>query len=139
MSISLKSSPFISTEFHCKHAHDDGDCVSCLLNESNCKELCTGSEYCPFFCPRTGITNNLNKSNAGLKIYPGIYQHFKGKYYQVLCISEHTETAEKMVIYQALYEPYKIYCRPLSMFEEDIDDIDLNYRGPRFIRQNFEE
>lgn len=136
MSISLNSSPFRFTEFHCKHAYDSGKEICCLLGDSNCKELCSGSKSCPFFQPNSGIINNLNSSNTKTEIFPGVYKHFKGKYYQVICLCEHTETAEKLVVYQALYSPYRIYCRPLSMFIEDIDDIEYNYRGPRFIRQS---
>lgn len=141
MSISLEFSPFRSTEFQCEHASEHGDpCVVCCnVDDSNCRSICSGSDRCPFFKPKTGIINNLSQSNKDVGIYPGIYKHFKGKNYKVICICEHTETSEKMVVYQALYEPYKIYCRPLSMFEEDVDDIKYNYRGPRFIRQKFEE
>ena len=32
----------------------------------------------------------------------GIYKHYKGGYYQVLGIGEHTETGERMVVYIAL-------------------------------------
>ena len=34
---------------------------------------------------------------------------------------QHTVTGESMVVYQALYSPYKIYCRPQDMFLSEVD------------------
>lgn len=89
--------------------------------------------YYSEYCPQCG--KKLYLSDEEVKdITPGIYQHFKGKQYKVLEVAEHTETSEKLVIYQALYEPYTIYARPLKMFVEDVEDISNRYRGPRFFK-----
>lgn len=68
------------------------------------------------------------------KFKPGdIIRHFKrddlyesekvgNKYlYQVIGIAKHTETEELMLVYQALYHPFQMFTRPLSMAEEKVD------------------
>ena len=62
-----------------------------------------------------------------------VYRHFKGKYYMVHMIAEHTETGEKMVIYQAMYGDYKMYARPFEMFTSKVDkekypEVEQEYR-----------
>ena len=50
-----------------------------------------------------------------------IYRHFKGNMYRILNIAEHTETGEKLVIYQSVDDESKIYARPLDMFMSTVD------------------
>ena len=59
-----------------------------------------------------------------------IVQHFKREWvdhntseylYKVLAFAQHTENGEKLVIYQALYSPFKTCARPYSMFMSEVD------------------
>jgi len=71
-------------------------------------------------------------------VRPGIYQHFKGGKYLVLCVSTSTEDNEKIVVYTPLYGEYagKICHRTFKNFTEHVDRRDFNYIGPRFRRLN---
>lgn len=82
-----------------------------------------------------------------------IVQHFKRELledtnntlylYKILEIAEHTETKERLVIYQALYEDttkeinFKVFARPYDMFMSEVDhikypDIKQQYRFERY-------
>jgi len=69
----------------------------------------------------------------------GLYQHYKGDFYQVLGICRHTETGEACVVYQALSGDYGLWARPQAMFEESIEmDGKLQLRF-KFIRELLEK
>ena len=50
-----------------------------------------------------------------------MYRHFKGNLYQIRCLARSSETREMMVVYQAMYDTFEIYVRPLSSFMEEVD------------------
>ena len=60
----------------------------------------------------------------------GKYKHYKGKFYEVLGLTLHTETREPMVLYKALYPvtdlpeefgKIPLFVRPKTMFEEMVE------------------
>ena len=70
----------------------------------------------------TGIERDINIGD--------IVQHFKREWvdkntteylYKVLAFASHTENGEKLVIYQALYPPFKTCARPYDMFMSKVD------------------
>ncbi len=55
----------------------------------------------------------------------GKYQHYKGKYYEVIGVARHSETLEEFVVYRALYESKEfgknaLWIRPKRMFLENV-------------------
>lgn len=60
------------------------------------------------------------------------YRHFKGNCYQVLAIARSSEDESEQVVYQALYPPFTIYVRPLSMFMSEVDRAKYPDAGQRY-------
>jgi hypothetical protein len=55
----------------------------------------------------------------------GRYQHYKGKFHEVIGVARHSETLEELVVYRALYDSEKfgknsLWVRPKSMFLERV-------------------
>lgn len=67
-------------------------------------------------------------------IVPGIYEHYKGKRYEVIGVARHSETLSEMVVYRALYESElgkdALWVRPAGMFFELVEKD--GKRIPRF-------
>ncbi len=70
-------------------------------------------------------------------LVPGdFYRHFKNKIYQIKGIAYHSETKERMVVYQAMYGTFDMYVRPYDMFMSEVDrqkypDVKQKYRFER--------
>ena len=65
----------------------------------------------------------------------GIYKHYKGNEYRVLAIATHSETLEKLVVYQALYGSYGIWVRPINMWNEIVEVNGQQVKRFEFIRE----
>lgn len=96
----------------------------------------------------TEESENRNTDTPKRDIQVGdIVQHFKREWvspetseylYKVLAVAYHTENGEKLVIYQALYAPFKICARPYDMFMSEVDrekypDIRQKYRFEKVV------
>lgn len=64
------------------------------------------------------------------ELKPGVYRHFKGNRYELLCVATHSETLEAMVVYRALYGDGGVWVRPAAMWTEHVEKD--GYSGPRF-------
>lgn len=72
-----------------------------------------------------------------MEILPGMYQHYKGNFYEVIGVAHHSETLEELVVYRALSDSPKfgqnsLWVRPKKMFLENVEYD--GKRAPRFTR-----
>lgn len=56
----------------------------------------------------------------------GIYEHYKGKWYEVIGVARHSETLEELVVYRALYNSEEfgdnaLWVRSKKMFLKDVE------------------
>jgi hypothetical protein len=63
---------------------------------------------------------------------PGLYRHYKGNMYKVMCTVRHSETLEPMTLYRALYGKNDLWVRPAAMFEEEV--VIDGVAQPRFVK-----
>lgn len=70
------------------------------------------------------------------QLRPGLYRHFKGSYYRLIEVAQHTETREALAIYHKNNESDQLWARPLAMFvgRVKVDGVKL----PRFVRVRLE-
>lgn len=50
-----------------------------------------------------------------------VYKHFKGDYYLVVDVANHSETQERYVVYRKLYGDGSLWIRPMDMFLSEVD------------------
>lgn len=74
-----------------------------------------------------------------------IVKHFKREFvdqstteylYRIVAFAHHSETDEQLVIYEALYPPFKVCARPYAMFMSEVDrekypEVQQQYRFER--------
>ena len=58
------------------------------------------------------------------QIQTGLYEHYKGKRYEVIGLAHHSETREPLVVYKMLYASDfpegSLWVRPFKMFTENV-------------------
>ena len=69
---------------------------------------------------------------------PGeVYRHFKNGWYKVIGIALHTETEERLVIYQSLSGDRGIFARPVNSFLDKVDKKKYPWCNQRYRFERF--
>lgn len=64
------------------------------------------------------------------------YRHFKGKVYRLVSVAKDSDTLDKIVVYQAMYENGDIWVRPYDEFFGKVDrDGMVGIALPRSVRK----
>ena len=76
---------------------------------------------------------SIDKNPILVEIDKQLEESFKGDYYIVVDVAQHSETDEQLVIYRTLYGDGKLYARPYEMFMSKVDrekypDVEQEYR-----------
>ncbi len=62
----------------------------------------------------------MNEEEKAVTELPlGVYEHYKGKLYEVIGVARHSETLEKLVVY--IDGDGEFWVRPLAMFAELVE------------------
>ena len=69
----------------------------------------------------------------------GIYQHYKGSYYQVLDVLRHSESEEWLVYYRTCYGDWSRWVRPYDMFVGAIEIDGVEQRRFAYIAATLSE
>jgi hypothetical protein len=56
-----------------------------------------------------------------MRLKLGVYEHFKGKRYEVIGHARHSETLDDMIIYKQLYGDESLWVRPTKMFFDEVE------------------
>lgn len=91
-----------------------------------------GADLCRFlFAVAPAGAGEGSMTDPGERFQVGdTVRHFKGEdasptsaeyHYRILAFASHTETGERLVVYQALYEPFRVFARPYAQFVSEVD------------------
>lgn len=91
-------------------------------------------ETCRYLLIQNSMENILPLSLDARNFRHGIYRHYKGGEYKTHFVARNSETLEEMIVYQDLHDSEKVWCRPLTMFLEELEIEGKSI--PRFLKIN---
>jgi len=62
---------------------------------------------------------DIKYSQKALKV-SGMYRHYNGGMYQIVCIAFNEATLEEVVVYESIENPELRWMRPVDIFLEDV-------------------